>query len=126
MRIIKYLLLLLLLSFVALTIYIATQKGNFTVESSKVINSPKASVFNYVNDYKNWPKFSSWISSDESIKSSFSPNSVGRGSSFTWEGTNNIGTIQTLYTKGNDSIAQKMEFNDTSSEVFWSFKDTVG
>jgi len=126
MRIIKYLFLLLLLSFVALTIYIATQKGNFTIESSKVINSPKATVFNYVNDYKNWPKFNSWISSDASMQSSFSPTTIGKGSSFTWEGNKDIGTVQTLYTKGNDSIVQKMEFNETSSDVYWSFKDTVG
>ena len=126
MRIIKYLFLLFLLSLVALTIYIATQKGNFTVESSKVINSPKTTVFNYVNDYKNWPKFGSWISGNESIKASFSPTTIGRGSSFTWEGTNDIGNIETLYTKANDSIVQQMEFNETSSNVYWSFKDTIG
>ena len=126
MRIIKYLFLLFLLSLVALTIYIATKKGNFTVESSKVINSPKASVFNYVNDLKNWPKFSSWVLSDNSIKSSFSPVTIGKESSFTWEGINDTGTIQTLHTKENDSIVQKMEFNKTTSEVYWSFKDTVG
>jgi hypothetical protein len=28
--------------------------------------------------------------------------------------------------KENDSIAQKNEYNGTSSSVFWSFKDTVG
>lgn len=127
MKIIKYLFLLLLLSFVALTIYIATQKGNFTIESSKIINFPKATVFNYVNDYKNWPKFSSWISSDTSIKTSFSPSTIGKGSSFSWEGgSDENGTIQTLYIKQNDSIVQKMEFNKTSSDVYWSFKDTIG
>lgn len=126
MRIIKYLFLLFLLSLVALTIYIATQKGDFTVESSKVISSPRATVFNYVNDYKNWPKFSSWISEDSSIQSSFSPATNGSGSSFSWQGTNTIGTIETLYTKQNDSIVQKMEFNETSSNVYWSFKDTIG
>ena len=110
----------------ALTIYIATQKGNFTVKSSKVINSPKATVFTYVNDYKNWQKFSSWIASDKNMKLSYSPTTTGNGSSLTWEGSNDIGNIQTLYTKGNDSIVQKMEFNGTSSDVFWSFKDTVG
>lgn len=126
MRIIKYLFLLLLLSFVALTIYIATQKGNFTVKSSKVINSPKATVFGYVNDYKNWQKFSSWIASDKDIKLSYSPTTAGKGSTLTWEGLNDSGNIQTLYTKGNDSIVQKMEYNGTSSDVFWSFKDTIG
>ncbi|WP_264564913.1 SRPBCC family protein [Flavobacterium sp. N3904] len=126
MRIIKYLFLLFLLSLVALTIFIATQKGNFTVESSKIINSPKATVFNYVNDYKNWPKFSAWIKSDANSKLSYSPISIGAESSFSWDGNNDTGTITTLYTKGNDSIVQKMDFNDRSSDVFWSFKDTVG
>lgn len=126
MRIVKYLFLLFLLSLVALTIYIATQKGNFTVESSKVINSPKVTVFNYVNDYKNWPKFSSWIPADNSIESSFSPVTVGTGSSFTWEGTKNSGMSETIYTRENDSIVQKMKFNGTTSDVYWSFKDTIG
>jgi len=111
---------------VALTIYIATQKGNFTVKSSKVINSPKATVFAYVNDYKNWQKFSSWIASDKEMKLSYSPTTTGNGSTLNWEGGNDIGNIKTLYTKGNDSIVQKMEYNGTSSDVYWSFKDTVG
>lgn len=126
MRIIKYFFLLLLLSLVALTIYIATQKGDFTVESSKVISSPRITVFNYVNDYKNWPKFSSWFFEDKSIKTSFSPTTIGKGTTLTWEGIDDNGTIQTLYTKENDSIVQEMEFNKTSSTVYWSFKDTVG
>ncbi|AOW09825.1 SRPBCC family protein [Flavobacterium gilvum] len=126
MRIIKYLFLLFLLSLVALTIYIATQKGNYTVKSSKLINSPKATVFGYVNDYKNWQKFNSWISDDKDIKLSYSPATSGNGSTLTWEGSDNTGNIQTLYTKGNDSIVQKMEFNGSPSGVFWAFKDTVG
>jgi hypothetical protein len=126
MRIIKYLFLLLLLSLVALTIFIATQKGDYTVESSKTINSPKATVFNYVNDYKNWEQFSSWITADKNIKLSYSPITIGKGSTFSWDGANDSGTIQTLYTKANDSIVQKMDFNGSSSDVTWHFKDTLG
>jgi effector-binding domain-containing protein len=126
MRIIKYLFLLFLLSLVALTIFIATQKGNYTVESSKIINSPKATVFNYVNDYKNWQKFCSWITEDNSKKLSYSPISTGKGSTFTWEATNDNGTIETLYAKANDSIVQKMELNGNNLDVFISFKDTIG
>jgi effector-binding domain-containing protein len=126
MRIIKYLFLLFLLSLVALTIFIATQKGNYTVESSKVINSPKVTVFNYVSDYKNWQKFCSWISDDNSSKTSYSPISSGKGSTLNWETTNENGTVETLYTKVNDSIVQKMESNGRTTEVYISFKDTTG
>ena len=59
MQILKYLFLLLLLSLVATTIFVATQKGEFQLERSKIINAPKTAVFNYVNDYQNWPNFNS-------------------------------------------------------------------
>ena len=78
MRIIKYLFLLLLLSFVALSIFIATQKGSFTVERSKIINSPKSSLFNYVNDYKNWGEWNSLAVEDSLINITLSRNTVGR------------------------------------------------
>lgn len=126
MRIIKYLFLLFLLSLVAITVFIATQKGNFTIEGNKIIHSPKATVFNYVNDYKNWQNFCSWITTNPTIKTSFSPITFGKGSTLNWESASNTGKLKTLYTKGNDSIVQKMEFNDASFDVFLSFKDTLG
>jgi len=126
MKIIKYLFLLALLSLVTLTIFITTQKGNFTVESSQIINSSKATVFNYVNDYKNWEKFSPWISSDPKINLSYSSVSTGKGSSLSWDGANDTGDVQTLYTKSMDTIVQKLNFNGTISDVSWTFKDTLG
>jgi effector-binding domain-containing protein len=126
MRIIKYLFLLLLLSLVALSIFVATQKGDFNVERSKVINSPKPAIYNYVNDYKNWGDFGSWTLKDPEIKISYSQNTVGKGASYSWEGKEGDGQMRTLFVKENDSISQKMNHNGTLSTVSWSFKDTTG
>ena len=126
MRILKYLFLLLLLTFVALTIFIATQKGDFTVERSKVINSPKSNVFNFVNDFRNWEDFGSWMTEDPTIKTNYSGKTTGAGASYSWEGKDGNGDMKTLFVKENDSISQKMNYNGSSSSVFWSFKDTVG
>ncbi len=126
MKIIKYLFLLALLSLVTFTIFVTTQKGQFTVQSSQIINSSKAIVFNYVNDYKNWEKFSPWISSDPKINLNYSAVSIGAGSTLSWEGINNSGDIETLYTKGTDTIVQKMDFDGDVSDVTWIFKDTLG
>jgi effector-binding domain-containing protein len=126
MRILKYLFLLLLLSLVALSIFIATQKGDFIIERSKMINSPKAVVFAYVNDYKNWEDFGSWVAEDPEMKMSYPQNTIGKGASYSWEGKEGKGDMQTLFVKENDSISQKMNYNDTSSDVSWIFKDTVG
>ena len=70
MKILKYIFLLLLLSLISFSVFIATQKGNFSIEKSKIIHSSKSNVFNYVNDAENWQDFMNHISEekiDESI-----------------------------------------------------------
>lgn len=126
MRILKYIFLLVLLSLVALSIFVATQKGDFIVERSKVINSPKSAVFNYVNDFRNWEDFGSWITENPETKINYSQNTVGNGALYSWEGKNGNGDMQTLFVKENDSISQKMNYNGVNSEVYWYFKDTIG
>lgn len=126
MRILKYLFLLLLLSLVALSIFIATQKGDFTVERSKVINSPKSALFNYVNDYRNWEDFSSWAIENPEIKVTYPQNTIGKGASYSWEDQTGTGDIKTIFVKENDSISQKLNYKGTTSDMFWSFKDTIG
>ncbi|WPR71525.1 SRPBCC family protein [Flavobacterium sp. NG2] len=126
MRIIKYLFLLFLLSLVALSIFIATQKGEFNIERSKIINSSKSSVYNYINDYKNWEDFGSWMTDDPEMKLIYAEKTIGPGASYSWEGKDGNGEMKTLFVKENDSISQKMTFNDSPSTVNWSFKDTIG
>lgn len=126
MRIIKYIFLLLLLSLVALSIFIATQKGDFLVERSKIINSPVTSVYNYVNDFRNWNDFGSWTAEDPEIKLNYTPNTIGKGASYSWEGKDGQGEIRTIAVKENDSIAQTLNFEGTTSRISWHFKDTIG
>jgi hypothetical protein len=126
MRILKYLLLLFLLSLVALSIFIATQKGEYYIERSRIINSSKVSVYNYVNDYRNWEDFGSWTNDDIAMKFIYPENTIGKGAYYNWEGKDGSGKMTTVFTKENDSIAQKMILDDNSSFVNWKFKDTIG
>jgi hypothetical protein len=34
---------------------------------SKIINSPAAAVYNYVNDYRNWEDFGTWSGQDDEM-----------------------------------------------------------
>lgn len=126
MRILKYLFLLLLLSFVALSIFVATQKGDFTVVKSQIINSPKSNVYNFVNDFRNWEDFGSWMTEDPEIKINYTNKTIGPGASYSWQGKDGSGDMKTVFVKENDSIYQKMNYNGTSSSIFWTFKDTIG
>lgn len=125
MKILKYLFLLLLLSLVALTVFVATQKGIFSVERSKVINSPKATVYNYLNDFRNYEDFESWSVEDPTIKMTFPSKTVGNGASFYWSGAEGNGNAITLKTKDGESIAQKMKYDGTVADVSWTLKDTL-
>lgn len=125
MKILKYLFLLLLLSFIALSVFVATQKGLFTVERSKVINSPKATVYHYVNDFRNFEDFESWAVEDPTIKMSFPEKTVGNGASFSWESSEGKGSAVTLQAKEGESIHQKISFDGTDADVHWIFKDTL-
>ncbi|MDQ6470779.1 transcriptional regulator [Flavobacterium sp. LHD-80] len=125
MKILKYLFLLLLLSLVALTVFVATQKGIFSVERSKVINSPKATVYNYVNDFRNYEDFESWAVEDSSLNFTFPNKTAGNGASFSWTGTEGAGNAITLKAKDGESIQQKMKYDGTEADVNWTFKDTL-
>ena len=122
MKILKYILLLLLLVFIASSVFVATLKPDYSITRSTIIKSTKVDVFNYINNFKNWPEFGQWKKEDASTKSSFSKNSSGKGAFYSWQSQDSDGKITTLKTVLNDSIHQKMNFNDADSDVFWSFK----
>lgn len=126
MRILKYIFLLILLAFFAISVFVATQKGDFEVERSTIIKSPRATVFNYVNDYRNWENFGSWKTDDPKMAFTYPQHTVGKGGAYSWKGSQGNGTMKTLAVADNTSITQKMEQGGTVSTVYWIFKDTVG
>jgi effector-binding domain-containing protein len=126
MKILKYILLLLILILIASTVFVATLKPDFDVVRTKIIKAPKSTIFNYVNEYKNWSDFGSWKQDDPSMTFVYPAITSGKGSSYSWNGKDGNGKMTTIYTKQYDSISQKMVFEGSESQVFWSFKDTLG
>jgi hypothetical protein len=126
MRILKYLFLLLLLSLVALSIFIATQKGAFKVEKSRIINSQKSSIFNYANDLKNWKEWNSVATEDASIAINYSNNTIGSGSYCSWNGALGTGELKIIRTTENDSIHQTLNYNGNEASIALILKDTLG
>lgn len=126
MRILKYLFLLLLLALFATTVYIATLKGDFEVERSIIIKSPRTTVFNYVNDFRNWETFGSWKKEDPNMIFNYPKNTVGKGGAYSWSGNDSEGEMKTTTVATNQWIRQKMNYNGSEGIVTWQFKDTVG
>ena len=126
MRIAKYLFLLLLLSLVALSVFIATLKREFVVEKSKIINSQRPLVFGYANELKNWKDWNSLVVEDSLVDVTYSNRTEGSGSFCIWEGKESAGEIKTINQKENDSILQTINFNGNSADIAMIFKDTLG
>lgn len=118
--------LLVFLAFTGITVYVATQKGDFDVKKSSVIKTQRSTVFDYINDYKNWETFGSWNKKEENIKFDYAPKTMGSGAYCAWKSDFGNGNIKTYYVKENDSLYQKANFNSSIAAIFWTFKDTIG
>lgn len=125
MRILKYILLLFLLLFIGLTVFVSTQKAEYDVTRSKVIKSPKATLYHYINDYRNWETFDSKFINDKSFSFQYPEITSGKGGSFSWTG-NSDGKMITSFTKENDSIFINRYDDGEKSEVSFKFTDTIG
>lgn len=124
MRILKYIFLLLLLVAIASSVFVATQKGEYKITRSRVVNVTQAIAFDYVSDYANWPQW--MIFEDGKVDYKFPTYSGGKTNSFTWDGSESTGEVQTISKSGTDSIRQKMVYDGIASDVRWTFKDTIG
>jgi hypothetical protein len=126
MRILKYIFLLVLLAAFALAVFIATQKGDFDVTRSKVVNVSDSTAYHYIKDLKNWKSYNSWSKPELNPSYKFSKKTTEIGSTLYWKDSDNEGNIKNVESKNNKSISQKMTFKGYDSQINWKFKDTVG
>lgn len=125
MRILKYILLLVLLLLIGLSVFVSTQKADYNVTRSKVIKTPKTTLYSFINDYRNWETFDAKLISNKSLSFTYPEVTTGKGASFSWAGSDK-GKMSTIFTKENDSIFINKYENDEKSEISFSFKDTIG
>lgn len=125
MRIVKYIFLLILLSSIAVAVFVATQKSEFKIEKTVIINVPKQIVFNYMNDYRNWEDWGAWKEDDANMTFTYPEKTVGLEASYSWNGKIGEGKTTTTFVKENDSIAQKTILSENETLSFLSFKSTT-
>lgn len=125
MKIIKYLLFLFLIAFIAGSIYIATKDGDYQVEESRIILAPPPLLFNEVNEYTNWEAWS-WTHQQD-ISLSYTKETKGEGAGFSWEnGDIPDGSLRTTELLPFSRIRQQLVLHTTvteaDSEVYWEFE----
>jgi len=120
-------LLLLVLVYVGLC---AIGTKNFNTERTLAIDAPKAMLFNMVNDYKIWEKWSPWYDKDPEMKVEYGASTQGVGASYSWSGNEVVGegTMTTTESVPTSMVKAKMEFEgfaDPSTAEF-NFADKEG
>ena len=120
MKIVKYILFLILIAFIAGSIYLATKDGDYQIEASRVIAAPAPLLFDEVNDIQSWDTWSPWRSSEDT-------NFEYQEEGFNWKSDElKDGEIITTATSPFSSIEQRLAtetvLDTLESEMFWQFE----
>jgi uncharacterized protein YndB with AHSA1/START domain len=95
-----------------LAVVIQFQPSTFSVTRTTTIGAPAEKVFELVNDFHNWEKWSPWLELDPSTKTTFSGSPSGEGAIFAWVGNDAVGEGKMTVTASEPSthIAIQLEF----------------
>ncbi|TXE18541.1 transcription activator effector-binding protein [Psychroserpens burtonensis] len=126
MKALKYILFLLVILFIGFAIYIAVQPNDFVFKRSKIMKAPTPVVYNVVNDFKEWPRFSPWIEQDTDAVLTYNDKTSGVDAGYSWDGEIlGIGSMKTTDVLNNTSIVQQIEFIEpfeSNSNINWTFE----
>ncbi len=123
-KVIGLLILVLIMLFLAVSFFLPT---TVNIERSIVIETPSSTVFEEVNELKNWEHWAPWFASDAGIELTYSDQTKGKGASFSWTGEKNQkGTLTIIESKENKHLKNKLDFEGMGDNNFgiWAFKET--
>lgn len=126
MKILKYLLFLFLIIFIAGSIYVATKDGEFTTESSTVINAPAPMLFREVADFSNWKSWNAW-SEKEGMNMDVSGEPSGQNAALSWQADNirdgritNTSVIP--FSKIEQDLVMQTIIGEAEGRIVWTFE----
>lgn len=96
----------------AVLIFAATKPDSFRVERSMLIPAPPEVLHTIVNDFRTWEQWSPWEKLDRNMKKTFSGPVSGAGSSYAWEGNDDVGKgkMEILESTPYSLVKIKLEF----------------
>ncbi len=109
---IKKIILAVVVLFVAVLIYAATQPDTFSVQRAVLVNAPSEKIFPLINDFHNWSAWSPWEKLDLTMKKTHSGAVNGKGAVYGWEGNNKVGQGSMEITESTSpaSVIIKLDF----------------
>lgn len=130
MKIIKYLLFLILILFIAGSIYVATKDGDYTVQSSRIMNAPAPMLYREIADLSNWQEWQAW-NAPEGMRTDLGEIASGEGAELSWQAENlRDGRIVTTSAIPYNRIEQELEMQTSmgtaEGKVVWALETNEG
>ena len=79
--------------------YVLTRPDTYSYERSIIINGPPAQVYDLIDDFDSWGKWSPVDKLDPNMEKSFSDQATGVGAFYSWKGAPQVGTGRTTVTQ---------------------------
>lgn len=113
---------------VVLVIIVAMQPATYRVERSAELQTPPASAFMLVSDFRNFDMWSPWNELDPNMKKTYSDPSYGVGASYAWDGNDQVGRGKMTVTKfvSSSTYETRLEFMAPTASTARSGFDIVG
>lgn len=129
MKVLKYIGIGLVALIAVYLIISAFMPAKMSTVRTVVINAPASSVFEEVNEYKNWNKWSPWYAMEPTMEQTYSEPSAGQGAWTSWKGKEMGEGKQTIVeSRANEYIKTELEFGDWDSKNYsdFTFRDSAG
>ena len=113
MKILKYIFFFIVLSVISVTVFIATQNNNYSISKEKEINLPKHTVFNYLNNLKNYEQWQ--VFNEETTPFTLDSISKGKDAEIHWKNS----SIKITDVFPSDSLILNLNQDDIESTLKW-------
>lgn len=120
MKIFKYILIILALSFVFLSVYIATGKSEYELTVTEKTELSNQRIYRYVNNLQNFGAWNPWNSNEETFK--LDSISKGKGAKINWNANYATITSSTL----SDSLSLKLDVSGNAYDTKMYFNEVSG
>lgn len=126
MKIIKYLLFLFLILFIAGSIYVATKDGDYSVSSSRTIDAPAPLLYKELADLENWKEWTAW-SKQKNVNIELSKETVGEGAELNWQSEEfRDGQVTTTaaipYKQIEQKIVMQTIVDEAEGKILWTLE----
>lgn len=98
---------------VVVLILAARKPAVFRVVRTATIDAPPARVFGYLNDFREWRKWSPWEDLDPNLNRTYSGADSGVGAKYAWEGDKKVGagSMEIVESSSPSKISLKLDFS---------------